>query len=381
MDAKRTEILKLASEKEKEELLAKLDEIEKKISRYESEKETIKFSIKSTNQEIESLSLEEKEIQLQLKKKFLVFKKRIRSIYKRRSISIAEIVLSGKDISTSINRLNYLMKIARYDQEVFDALRVLISTIDKKKSSLEKKQAYLIKLKAQQENSTEELKNSLSEKQKFLTKIKHRIEVLEIRAKRHKEIAEIMESTLKKAVANVSDQELKKSTIAPVRQDGPGIYGDDSSFIDNKISGQDQAQDSGKSESQGDEKNKNISNLVWPAGNIEKVVELWGESVDKISNTKKINSGIKISLPEGTPIKASGDGIVVYKGRMEGYGLFVILNHGDDLTTVYACLDEAFVRVGKLVGQSEKIGISGKKEFHFEVRKSSVTQNPLNWLM
>lgn len=371
LEARRTDILKKASEKEKDELLIKLDEIETRVSRYDSENKTLEFSINGTSKEIFQLKLDASHASLDLKRKFLQFKTRIRNIYKRRSISVVETIFSGKDLNNCLNRMNYLLKLARHDQEAFAELRELIKGMDTRSASLKRKKDFLEKLLKQQSSTTLELKQVLLEKQKFLPKIKHRIEVLKARSDRQRSIALKMKKTVVTAV-KTSTLVAENNTIAPVRTDGPG-YSEPTSDDATPLVVPDAESPSVNQ--------KGVSNLAWPAGNIEKVVELWGESVDKLTGTKKVNSGIKIALAEGTPIKAAGDGIVVYKGRMEGYGLFVILNHGDDLTTVYASLEEAMVRVGKLVTQDEKIAISGEKSFHFEVRKNSITQNPLNWLM
>lgn len=100
---------------------------------------------------------------------------------------------------------------------------------------------------------------------------------------------------------------------------------------------------------------------------------------------KRPHRGVDYAAATGTPIKASGDGKVIFKGRKGGYGNTVILQHGGIFTTLYAHMS-AFkrgIRNGKRVKQGQIIGYVGKTgrttgpHLHYEFRVNGVHRNPL----
>jgi murein DD-endopeptidase MepM/ murein hydrolase activator NlpD len=87
----------------------------------------------------------------------------------------------------------------------------------------------------------------------------------------------------------------------------------------------------------------------------------------------------------GTAIKASGEGKVIFRGWKGGYGNVVVLQHGGNITTLYAHM-KAFKRdqkVGTRVKQGQVIGYVGKSglatgpHLHYEFRVNGVHKNPL----
>ena len=76
---------------------------------------------------------------------------------------------------------------------------------------------------------------------------------------------------------------------------------------------------------------------------------------------KNPHTGTDIAAPEGTPVKASGDGKVILSGKNYFYtGNMVIIDHGQGLQTIYAHLKEAKVHEGDVVKQGDIIGLVGK---------------------
>ena len=95
------------------------------------------------------------------------------------------------------------------------------------------------------------------------------------------------------------------------------------------------------------------------------------------------HSGLDIAAPYGTTIKAAASGTVTYSGNAgDGFGNYVIISHGNGVTTVYAHCSSLLVSAGQTVSQGEAIarvgstGNSTGNHLHFEVRKNGVTLNP-----
>jgi len=99
----------------------------------------------------------------------------------------------------------------------------------------------------------------------------------------------------------------------------------------------------------------------------------------------RAHKGVDYAARRGTPIRAAGDGKVIFAGRKGGYGKVLILQHGTSYTTLYAHL-QAFgrgVRVGKRVKQGQTVayvgssGLASGPHLHYEFRVNGVHRDPL----
>jgi len=103
-----------------------------------------------------------------------------------------------------------------------------------------------------------------------------------------------------------------------------------------------------------------------------------------ILNKIRAHRGVDYAAPRGTPIKASGDGKVIFRGTKSGYGKTVILQHGGNITTLYAHMSSYVLKfgVGSRVRQGQAIGFVGKtglataNHLHYEYRLNGVHRNP-----
>lgn len=97
--------------------------------------------------------------------------------------------------------------------------------------------------------------------------------------------------------------------------------------------------------------------------------------------------GIDIGNRIGTPIVAADSGYVVYAGTSQyGYGIYILIDHGNGFQTLYAHLDECYVEAGESVGKGQVIGAMGNTgrstgpHLHFEIRYRGTHRNPLGYL-
>ena len=103
-----------------------------------------------------------------------------------------------------------------------------------------------------------------------------------------------------------------------------------------------------------------------------------------VLNTIRAHRGVDYAAPRGTPIKAAGDGKTIFRGVKNGYGNAVILQHGGNITTLYAHMSRyaAKARVGSRVRQGQAIGYVGAtglataNHLHYEYRINGVHRNP-----
>ena len=103
-----------------------------------------------------------------------------------------------------------------------------------------------------------------------------------------------------------------------------------------------------------------------------------------ILNTIRAHRGVDYAAPSGTSIKAAGDGKVIFRGRKNGYGNAVIVQHGGNITTLYGHMSRFHnsSRVGRRVVQGQTIGYVGMTglatapHLHYEYRLNGVHRNP-----
>ena len=99
-----------------------------------------------------------------------------------------------------------------------------------------------------------------------------------------------------------------------------------------------------------------------------------------------MHDGVDIAAPAGTPVHAADRGVVIFSGRLRGYGNVVILRHDDHYVTVYAHNRLNSVREGDYVARGQiiaEVGTTGRTtgpNLHFEVRHDNLARNPLNYL-
>ncbi len=105
-----------------------------------------------------------------------------------------------------------------------------------------------------------------------------------------------------------------------------------------------------------------------------------------IGNLRAINQGIIIFAPEGTPVSAVYPGKVVFSDWLNGYGLLLILDHGQGFMTLYAHNQSLLRHKGEIVNQGEKIAFVGhsggikQNGLYFEIRQRGKAIPPLKWL-
>ncbi len=102
-----------------------------------------------------------------------------------------------------------------------------------------------------------------------------------------------------------------------------------------------------------------------------------------ILNTIRAHRGVDYAAPRGTPIKAAGDGKVILRGVKGGYGNTIILQHGGNITTLYAHMSRfagagigSRVRQGQTIGYVGSTGLATANHLHYEYRLNGVHRNP-----
>lgn len=112
----------------------------------------------------------------------------------------------------------------------------------------------------------------------------------------------------------------------------------------------------------------------------------YGWRNDPFTKARKFHKGMDFTAPKGTPIYASGDGVVIRAdARAVGYGKHVRIDHGFGYVTLYGHMTKYVVKRrqkvkrGDLIGYVGSTGRSKAPHLHYEVRKNGKQINPINF--
>lgn len=105
-----------------------------------------------------------------------------------------------------------------------------------------------------------------------------------------------------------------------------------------------------------------------------------------IFKTRRLHSGVDLAAPRGTPIYASGDGVVKKAQRVSGYGIYVSLDHVNGFETAYGHMSKIAsgiksgvrVRQGQIIGYVGSTGNSTGNHLHFEIKVNGRVVDPLS---
>ena len=112
----------------------------------------------------------------------------------------------------------------------------------------------------------------------------------------------------------------------------------------------------------------------------------YGYRSDPFTKARKFHRGMDFTAPRGTPVYATGNGVVKRADRRSsGYGRHVRINHGFGYTSLYAHLYKYVVKRGQKVKRGDLIGFVGSTgrsqapHLHYEIIKGGKRVNPLNF--
>ena len=120
--------------------------------------------------------------------------------------------------------------------------------------------------------------------------------------------------------------------------------------------------------------------------NLKRMASGFGYRTDPFTKVRKMHEGMDFTAKVGTPIYATGDGIIAQAdSKASGFGNHIVIRHGFGYETLYAHLSKYKCKVGQHVKRGDIIGYvgsTGRSEgphCHYEVHKNGKVVNPLNF--
>ncbi len=120
--------------------------------------------------------------------------------------------------------------------------------------------------------------------------------------------------------------------------------------------------------------------FTWPVPHFRRISSRFGR------RGQRHHDGIDITGKRDTEILAAESGTILYSGRkISGYGNMVIIDHGNNVKTVYAHNSKNLVSKGERVSSGQKVALMGRTgratgiHLHFEIRVSGKAVDPMNY--
>ncbi|MBR0045141.1 MAG: peptidoglycan DD-metalloendopeptidase family protein [Synergistaceae bacterium] len=275
-------------------------------------------------------------------------KNRLVDMYKYGVSGEMNLIFASQNISEAVEAVHLLKIINDHDENILSQLKSRYENIELSRHILKEQQELLTRQSKEVEDQRDKYKKTISETNSFIKNIQ-REKALAEKASRE---AEEAQRAVGRTITNLMNR--KKAMQAQQKKQSTDYFKGSGTMLD------------------------------WPVSGL--VSSKFGNRVHPMFKTKSNHSGIDIAAPSGTPVKAAASGEVLYVGWMRGYGQVIILDHGRNITTVYAHLsstrvsDGQVIRAGSVIGGVGKTGNATGYHLHFEVRVNGKIQNPLSYL-
>ncbi len=323
------------------------------ISKMETEIKSTQVDIDKTNLEIKKVTLEIGQAEIDIAQKKDYMGSLLRLIAQGDDKSQLEIILTNNSISEFLDQIEYTKNLNNNLNDVLDKVKEVKEDLEKQNKSLDNKKEELKELKKKLEEQKAEIVDQRVSKKYILDKTKQ-------------SEAEY-QKLLNKAKA---EQNAANASIVAAEQ-----------AIRAKL-----LEKNGKNALKFNDKG-----LVWPV--TKNVITAYFHDPDYPYKHIFQHPAIDIRARQGSAVRAAASGYVA-KAKDAGYGYsYIMIVHGDGLSTVYGHVSKINVKVDQFVAQGQIIGASGGMpgtkgagylttgpHMHFETRLNGIPVNPLNYL-
>ena len=364
IDEAEKKISKLASEKkETQEYIAALDKkiqlkqdqidiLQADANKLQSEINSIESSIDRAEKQIDKTQKEIDKKQAQFDKTYDEYCQRLKAMYVSGHASNLEVLLTSTDISSILTRSQMIKSVSEKDSETLDYLMAQMEQIEKDKAELEAKINKLSEDKKKLEKDKKELTSQIStiesskrELDNEVAECNALIRKLSSQSAEYQESIEENESALRKVEAEIQAAYARASRTGST---GSGAH-------------------SGALGYPTDYRSISAGYPNYSSG--------------------RYHGGVDFPCPSGSNVYAAASGtVIVAKNLNYSYGHYLIVDHGNGLSTLYAHNTTLLVGVGSHVNKGQIIARSGSTgnstgpHCHFEVRVNGTRVNPLNYL-
>ena len=351
-----------ALKKEQQESQAKQEELKDQLAEAEAEqaaaqqkRQLLTEQLNAINAEIDNINAqisyydgeiaqkeeERKEAEAREAEQYELFCQRVRMMEEQGTVSYWSILFDSSDFSDLLDRIADVDAVMAYDNEVMDQLIATREELERLQADLESARAEEQAAKEQQEAKKAEQQAKVAEAQALVDQIN--ADVAEVNRQLDEESAaasEIQAEIAKKQ--KQLEEERKQNNIVISSETG----------------------------------------YLWPLPGYYRLSSQFGYRIHPITGVAHSHTGIDIPASGGTPILAAKSGQVVTSAYHYSYGNYVVIDHGNGNSTLYAHMSSRAVSEGQMVTQGQVIGYVGTtgsstgNHLHFEVRDNYTRVDP-----
>jgi septal ring factor EnvC (AmiA/AmiB activator) len=329
--------------KKEKSILSRIENIERNIKKKRKELRQFDKRISQTQSNITNLSKDINSLKTKLLKSKRYLKKRLKVLYKQHYGDNALLLISARDYQDLIRKSKYISLVAHHDTKVMKNYSRKINDINFKKRKMEVLRGKLETSKNNAKKRKKLLQNDRKKKGRLLATVRSK------RSTYEKTISELEKSSkkLRQMIKRLEKRRVPKSVI------GKGLRA-------------------------------SRGHLPWPVNG--KVLIPFGKYKDRKFNIPVFKNGIEIKAKPGANPKAVHGGRVVYSDWFKGYGLLLIINHGNGYHSLYGNLSEIFHKTGDIINKGTAIGKVGESRLmnvstlYFEIRYKGKPVDPRIWL-
>ncbi len=351
---------------EKSSVLSEIDKLNESISATEKEISNLNSKITELTNSIseKEKDIQEKEKEFEEKDKLL--QDRLVALYEAGDTTYLDMLLTSGSITDFISNYYLVSQLAECDTEVLSQIENTKKEIEEDKKELETQKQEINKTKSEIAEKNEQLKSDKSTKQAKVNSLTEEEKSIQSQIDEYdaqmEKIAAAERKAAEEAAAKKKQEEEEKKNQSSTGS--TGATGGSSGTVTS----------SGK--------------MTWPIPGYKNITSNFGYRIHPIYGTWKLHSGIDVGAPTGAKFVAADDGTVLIAsyGYNGGYGNYVVISHGNGITTRYAHGTTILVSAGQKVTKGTPVltvgstGASTGPHAHFEVRVNGVAVNPLNYL-
>lgn len=387
-------------EKKKEDLEKRLEELEKEkgdilqyIEQLDIELNDLSTEIEELNLEIEEVSANLDQTKLDLEEaketeadQYATMKKRIQYIYENGDTNYFEILLNSENLADMLNQMEYIEKIAEYDNKLLVKYQTTKDTIADMTVQLENELDQLNVLNEELQINQSTLETLIENKQVELAKYDASINETEIMSLSYnqqiQEQEDLIEDLLEKERLRVEEEERKRKEEEERKR---------KEEEEKKKQEQQQQQQQQQGSSNNGSSNNSSSNVskegfMWPVPSSNRITSYFGYRGQPTSGASTYHKGIDIGAASGSDILAAKSGTVVTSSYNVAAGNYIMISHGDGVYTVYMHCSKLLASVGDYVNRGEVIakvgstGVSTGPHLHFGVSVNGSYVDPLDYV-
>lgn len=336
-------------------LEAKKNEMSAYVAALDQEVETIEQNIEALNVQIAAKEAEIEVTRAELlaaeqtaTEQYEAMKTRICFMYETGDSLYLEMLLSADSFGEMLNKADYIQMLSDYDRKKLEEYRLVVEEVNVTKQVLEEEEAVLDTAKAAAQQEQEDLETLIAEKQAQIKKYES-------------DIAN-QEQAIQEYDAEIAAQnQLIKEVEAAIAADKAAL-------------------------AEAQRLHYNGGKFAWPAPKYTRISDPFGWRMHPTLNVKKFHNGVDLAAPGGSPILAAYDGKVVAAGYSSSMGNYIMIDHGDNLMTVYMHASALYVSKGATVTRGQKIAAVGStgrstgNHLHFGVRKNGEYVDPMPYI-